>query len=259
MGGLDDFSQIHAVFSLVHSVFSQWLRHHGAANAKPAEEPFQISAGGLLEQDIKEKVYCEIKAAANRIDKKDDNHLLPENWGAQVTLSLTVDETSALNPGVALNTPMHAGITNFKGEYLTGPTTPLATATYPFLSSPQSYSLGLGGILSSQGTRIDKFGSYWDLDKLKSDPKPGDTCFVDGQPKPPAQGSSFLLESNLGIYEWLHDALLTETLYPSSQTTPVSSPANNQDYVSYEVKFASRRETFDLRASRSAKEKMTYQ
>ena len=65
-----------------------------------------------------------IKAAANRIDKKDDNHLLPENWGAQVTLSLTVDETSALNPGVALNTPMHAGITNFKGEYLTGPPQP---------------------------------------------------------------------------------------------------------------------------------------
>src|SRR5208283_1397505 len=127
----------------------------------PNDESF-VSAGGVLEKNIKRKIYCEIQTAVH-----DVGSYLPADWGVQYTLSLTVDETTALNPGVALVTPMHAGITNFKGEVLTNAATAgLATATYPFLSSPQQYSLGLGGILSSQGTRVDKFGAYWNLDRL---------------------------------------------------------------------------------------------
>jgi hypothetical protein len=188
-----------------------------------------ISAGGALEYKIKKKILCELIEATQKIAQ---DEVLPPDWGVQYILNLQVDESTALNPGVALVTPMHNAITNFKGEYLTGPTTPLATATYPFLSSPQQYSLGLGGTLSSQGTRVDKFGSFWALDKLKIPMK--STCLNDdGTLKPPGQGSSLLLESELGIYTWLHDAMTAEFLSPSSP----SDPANKLDFVSYEIKF----------------------
>ena len=178
----------------------------------PSSDLPTVSAGGALEFHIKEKVYCEIADAIRQ-----NTTLLPNNFGVQLTLDLQVDETGALNPGVSFITPMHTGVTNFVG--------------FPFVSSPQSYSLGLGGTLSSQATREDKFANYWDVEKLKRN-LVGDTC-----PKTPEHGSSFLLESDLGINQWLHDHLIPEILYPSSQLDKNEDPAFKQDILSYHVKF----------------------
>lgn len=198
-------------------------------------EPWQAKdAGRALERGIKEQVYCEIRRAVVKAanDKTAMKHgklvsLLPDAWGAQITLSIEVDETTAANPGVSLITPMHAGVTNFAGEFLA--TTPLQSArTYSFLSSPQQYSLGLGGTLSSQGFRTDKFSFYWDLDKLKT--KEIDDC---SQQRP----SGILLESDLNIEEWLLEALVTDRVRPSSELTGDADKGFNQDILSYEVKF----------------------
>lgn len=180
-------------------------------DSKSAEDQAEISAGGALELHIKAKVYCDVRRAviaawAKKAHRKGhDERLLPENWGVQTTLDLQVDETGALNPGVSFITPTHAGITNFKGEFLTTSTTAgLGTATFPFLSSPQSYNLGIGGTLSSQATREDKFEYYWNVDKLKL-PLKGDSC-ADPNESPllkPRHGSSFLREGDLGIEQWL--------------------------------------------------------
>jgi hypothetical protein len=173
------------------------------------DAPF-LSAGGDLEYKIKQKVYCDIVAAVRQ-----NASLLPRHWAVQVTLDLQVDESSALNPGVAWNTVLPNVLTRF----------PSGTVT-----SPQSFSLGFGGTLSSQGTREDKFGNYWNLDKLRH--FNGGTC-----PEAPQPGSSLLLESELGISQWLRDHLVAEVLLPSSAMSAQSDPAFKQDILSYHVKF----------------------
>jgi hypothetical protein len=157
-----------------------------------------LSAGGDLEYKIKEKVYCDIVEAA-----RNNATLLPNKWGVQTTLDLQVDETGALNPGASFIKP---------------------------IDSAQSFTFGLGGTLSSQGTREDKFESYWDLDKLKK--FNGGTC-----PKTPRDGASLLLVSQLGISEWLNDHLIAEKLLPSSSLSASSDPSFKQDVLSYHVKF----------------------
>lgn len=192
-------------------------------------------AGRNMERGIKEQVYCEIRRAVIKAanDKTAMQHgklvsLLPDAWGVQITLSIEVDETTAINPGASLITPMHAGVTNFGGEYIAGSSSPLSTVTYPFLSSPQQYSLGLGGTASSQGFRTDKFSFYWDLDKLKTKEK--DDCS-------PQRPNGILLESDLNIEEWLWEALVTDRVRPSSELTGDADKGFNQDILSYEVKF----------------------
>jgi hypothetical protein len=159
-----------------------------------------LSAGGDLEYKIKEKVYCDIVEAANK-----NRDLLPPKWGVQVTLDLQVDETGAINPGASFINP---------------------------LAGTQSFTLGLGATLSSQGTREDKFGSYWNLDKLKV--FDGGTC---NQDRAQWNGSSPLLVSELGISEWLSDHLAAGQVLPSSTLKSNADPSFKQDVLSYHVKF----------------------
>jgi hypothetical protein len=159
-----------------------------------------LTAGGDLEFKIREKIYCDIVQAVHYNDS-----LLPARWGVQTTVDLQVDETGALNPGVSFIEP---------------------------LSDSQSRSLGLGGTLSSQGTREDKFSNYWSLDKLRK--FQGGTCEED---RPAFHGSSLLLESQLGISEWLRDRLQSEIALPSSQLPKDAGDTFKQDVMSYHVKF----------------------
>jgi hypothetical protein len=165
-----------------------------------SDEVPNASAGGALEFRIKQKVYCDIVAAVNL---NQDN--LPRNWGVQVSLDLQVDETGAINPGASLIKPLDAG---------------------------QSFTLGLGATVSTQGTREDKYGSYWNLDRLRN--YDGGTC---NQDRARMHGSSLLLESDLGIADWLRDHLVTQTLLPSSRLTDKNDPTFKQDVLSYHVKF----------------------
>ncbi|MGY8635604.1 hypothetical protein RAD15_24315 [Bradyrhizobium sp. 14AA] len=159
-----------------------------------------LTAGGDLEYKIREKIYCDIVQAVH-----DNDILLPSRWGVQTTVDLQVDETGALNPGVSFIEP---------------------------LSESQSRSLGLGATLSSQGTREDKFSTYWNLDKLRR--FSGGTCAAD---RPSFHGSSLLLESELGISSWLRDRLQTERALPSSQIPSDAGDTFKQDVMSYHIKF----------------------
>jgi hypothetical protein len=159
-----------------------------------------LTAGGQLEYRIKEKVYCEIVQAVNA-----NQDIMPANWGVQVTLDLQVDETAALNPGVSFIKPLKA---------------------------TETFTLGLGATVSSQGTREDKFGNYWNVDKLKN--FNGGTCQQD---RDNWHGSSLLLESQLGISQWLSDQLAMNRALPSSALSSKSDPTFKQDVLSYHVKF----------------------
>jgi hypothetical protein len=160
-----------------------------------------LSAGGLLEYKIRQKVYCGIVDAvlATRNER-----ILPTGWAVQVTLDLQVDESGALNPGASFIDP---------------------------LPSSQSFTVGLGGTLSSQSTREDKFGSYWNLDKLQS--RTDNPCPKDLRRE---TGSSLLLVNELGVTEWLRDSLKMRNYLPSSEGVK-GDPFFKQDYLSYHIKF----------------------
>jgi hypothetical protein len=181
-----------------------------------------LDAGGVLERNIKVKIYCELKAAV--IDftdpsspdffkvfrKQKYSQALPDDWGVELTLNLEVDESSAANPGVTANSP---------------PATP----------APPVFSIGLGGTLSSTASRIDKFTSFYLVKDLKVNLGRADPCFneIGGNPRGiDLTGSSFLT-SDLRIQEWLKDALTVENSYKSEAT----DPSKKDDVFSYEVKF----------------------
>jgi hypothetical protein len=159
----------------------------------------ELTASGDLELSIRQQIYCDIVDAV--INTRNQGYL-PKGWAVQVTLDLQVDETGAVNPGATFLSP---------------------------LRGTDTFSVGLGASLSSQGTREDKFGSYWSLDKLTNLKH---TPCDDRQ-----HGNSLLLESDLGIKKWLFDALYTDAWTPSSELTKDADGAFKQEYLSYHVKF----------------------
>jgi hypothetical protein len=175
-----------------------------------------------LEYNIKKSVFCELRTAVDSIKIVESVNgkpveYLPDNLASQVTLSLEVAETSGLNPGVTFNTTMIPANVFFPNKI----TVPVS----------QQYNLGLGGTLSSQSTRIDKFNMYYSVGDLrKKIDYTHDLCFAE----PPKGGSSFFLTGDLGIQKWLRDALEVDRSIPSSSGGG-SSP--KPDTISYEVKF----------------------
>jgi uncharacterized membrane protein YgcG len=125
-----------------------------------------ISATAQIEFEIKKQIYCELKAAVQTVDWYSRNtgnvQLLPHDWGASVSISLQVDESTALNPGVALNVAMANATSTFGVVQKVGNT----TITPPMTSTPQSFSLGFGATISSTATRIDKFDPYYSVQYL---------------------------------------------------------------------------------------------
>jgi hypothetical protein len=184
--------------------------------ADPEKGQDAISATAQIEFAIKKRVYCELKDAVKAVNENtvtnqtSDGRIviskpLPDNWGAQVSLSLQVDEQSSLSPGVAFNEVLPNAIKAF------GPASSVTTA--------QSFNLGFGGTLSSTATRIDTFDPYWSIaylmiDDPKSVCKPGHD-FFEQLHWVPDKSSPFLLESDLGIERWLKGAMLVDSLLHS--------------------------------------------
>ena len=189
-----------------------------------------------LELDIKNRVYCDIKNAVLDIynrhpnlrdqyylaDVAAKNHITFADLGVDVVLSLTIDETTTLNPGVAFNTPMIPATTRFPNN--------IAVVT------SQTYDLGIGGSLSSHATRIDKFNLSYTVAELAENPRPcGSESF--------RTGSSLLLHSeDLRISEWLRTALDLEGMAKDDTrgqdvSTSASAATVKRDTLIYEVKF----------------------
>ena len=186
-----------------------------------------VPGAGQIEFEIKKQIYCELRGAvnaANQYHQKTGDAgaqlqtILPKDWGALVSLTLTVDEFSALNPGATFTDPMANAINTF------GVVNKVPVTT----STPQLFSLGAGGTLSSTATRTDKFDPYY----TKELPRPLDNrdpyydvsmCNPSKPENDPlvAKGnspakSSLLISSQLGLTQWLLGALFTNDAIPSS-------------------------------------------
>jgi hypothetical protein len=214
------------------------------------------SAALNMQLQIKRAIYCELREAAefarhtDELKKKSNGQLvttvediaLPPTWGAQIEVSFTVDEKSTLSPGVSLITPMHDAPVNFVGETI-GASGILDAITYGPKKVAQSYTFGLGGTLSSQAFRVDKYDYYYSMKQLIDDDTGHSTCVDPQQPfGPDSHSSPFLVTSNLGIKEWLPDAVIVNSVLRSSRPTKtgVGAPplgGDKSDSFSYNIRF----------------------
>ena len=190
-----------------------------------------------VERKIKEKIFCELNDAISTVNN--DHSLLipvsfpdprhpsrtitknlkpvPESWGITLTLTLTVEELSALSPGASINTPLIPGNKTFPGNIVS--------------ANPQSFALGLGGTLSSDATRFDKYTLFYkvkDLEFLNEGCMKPDQ--LDGHAPLAFQGSSLLLESDLRIKTWM-------VKIADLRSSVGVSADNPQQALSYDIKF----------------------
>src|SRR5262245_16096209 len=124
-------------------------------------------ATAQMEMQIKRAIFCELREAAiaARTSNKSQYSYknvdvtsaadLPfgDSWGAQVTLTLTADEKTALTPNVI-----------FKNALL------------PSNGVAQSFNLGVAGTLSSQNVRYDKYNFFYSAYDLATHAGEGDIC-----------------------------------------------------------------------------------
>ena len=205
--------------------------------ADAAKGEAKIPGAAQIEFEIKKRIYCDLKEAVQEVNRYPvtsgsynkqvvkQEGLLPFDWGAQVSLSLQVDEVSALNPGITLNDYMPNAIKIFNAK--------------DTVTVPQSFTLGFGGTLSSTATRIDKFDPYYSIAFLMVPDTHTSVCRPENDPFVrqgwiPASSSPFILESDLGIKDWLLGAMIVDNLLPSVGAPP---KGGGKDTVTYEIKF----------------------
>jgi hypothetical protein len=169
-----------------------------------------------LEQKIKFHIFCQTVEALRKAQKVDRNGVkgLLDDFGVQVQLTLTVEETGAINPNIGFPRTLE----NMKVSGVT---------------VPQSVSLNVNGTLSSSATTVHTSYAYYNVKKI-SDPGRNTWC----EKERDMTGSSLLLISDLGIKAYLPRAVQSIALLPSS--APVNLGAGKTaklDVISYEVKF----------------------
>ncbi len=176
----------------------------GLAVPEIQENPADKVGGEQLVQSIVYNVTCEVQDAIYKIYNDPDHHrkhTFLDTWGANIALSLQVEEKSSTNPVVSWLPPSPASAV---------------------------FSLGASGTLSADATRQDKLNSYFTVAQLKAlgpcDPKT-------------RPGGVLLMQSDLGLEEWLRSNVLAADtgliLYASDYTDGFSKT----NVLSHEIKF----------------------
>ena len=181
------------------------------ADTPPDAQGRVIPGAGQIEYEVKQHVFCELSKAVQYVNKYHKVQIgsnpprapLPPEFVAQISLSFQVDESSALNPGVVLTTP---------------------------LANSQMRSLGFGGTLSSTATRIDKFDPSYSVYYLTMPFGPGSICWSPANDPfrkykhwEPDVSSPFALEGDLGIQNWLVGAIVANEFIESNLNVPGGS------------------------------------
>ncbi len=160
---------------------------------------------------IANQVKCELRDAVRDVIAEYDNPDIKwlSDWSAKVTLKIVVDEKSSLNPGLSFNTLFPSAVNKF-GNGTT-------------VTTPQSFSFGIGGQFSSDATRTETIGFFFVFKELLT--KTG-LCPI---------GQGPLIESDLKLHDWLEAAALTAET-PGTISDPFVSGAPF-DVISHEVSF----------------------
>lgn len=178
-------------------------------------EPVSVPAS--MEFRIKEKIFCETVWALRDVReniKINGKSSIPDSFGVQMQITLTIDEVSALNPSIGSQDILPSGLSNK-------------------VTVPQSFALNGAATLSSTATRADTSYSYYNVGKITAK---GANPFCD---KPAdLNGSSPLLKSDLGINAYLRQAAPGSLIFHSSDVAiEGAGKTAKYDVFSYEIKF----------------------
>jgi hypothetical protein len=178
-------------------------------------EPVSVPAS--METRIKENIFCETVRALRDVKRDitiNGQPVIPDSYGVQMQLTLTIEEVSALNPSVGAQDVLPNGISNK-------------------ITVPQSFALNGAATLSSTATRTDTSYSYYNVGKITAR---GANPFCN-QPVD-LRGSSPLLKSDLGIEAYLREAAPGSLVFSSSvQAAGGAGKGARYDVFSYEIKF----------------------
>ena len=145
---------------------------------------------------------------------------------------------STFSPGVSFNTPMQTAVASFPGAL--APATALTAAPGAFIrnvaASPQQYSLGIGGSLSSDANRIGIVSYYFSVQELLNDHR-ACALYRERGPDTEAAGSFLISDSDLKIGDWLEASTqlgrdVADVKYPTDANGPFK-----QNVISNHIKF----------------------
>jgi hypothetical protein len=183
----------------------------GCGTFAPSLQEFGDEA--LLVQSIVTSVHCDVANAVRAVINKDSygnlRHLGPvekewyEHWGAEIALTLALDDTTTLSPNAVGMPP-----------------------------SPASAIFTIGGnaSISSEATRTDKVNYFFTMKQLyKRAP-----CTTGLQPR---QGApSIIIQNDLQTKAWLNDQLLPYQTREANLETSAKSILG-QNVLSHEMRF----------------------
>ena len=166
------------------------------------------AAGAILVHAIVDSTHCEIRNAVTTVINN-DKEAAPHNrgirhaaflddWAAQVTLNLQIEEKTALNPTLFSN--------------------PMGFFTF-----------GASGTLSADATRIDKLNYFYTVKDLLA----MGLCPDFNEPHPVG---SLLIQSDLKLAEWLFSQVINVGTGAIGVPTTPDTPLK-QTVLSHEVKF----------------------
>jgi hypothetical protein len=168
------------------------------------ENPFDKVAGQQLVQSIAYNITCEVQDAIDKIYNNKDHqrkHTFLDTWGVNIALNLQVEEKSSVNPNV-----------NFITK-----------------SPPSSlFNLSVGATVSADATRQDKLNSYYTVQQLR------DLGPCDPKTRP---GGLLLLQSDLGLEEWLRDNVTAADTGVIQYASDYSDGPLKTNVLSHEIKF----------------------
>jgi hypothetical protein len=110
-----------------------------------------VDVNPSMESRIKENIFCETLNALKRVNTDvtiNNKQPIPDSYGVQMQINLTVAEAGAINPS---------------GGYSD---TLFNTFAHKVITVPQSFALNGAGTLSSTATMTDTSYSYYNIGKI---------------------------------------------------------------------------------------------
>ncbi|MGB8278738.1 MAG: hypothetical protein WCF20_12520 [Methylovirgula sp.] len=188
-----------------------------------------LSSGGKYEDKLVRHIFCEIAVGlwkAYEHVKAQDQPKIPgppesmklpwlKDWGTAITLAITVEDQSGLSPGLSLTTP-------FANKVFTFPTGGNVT-------SPQSFSFGIGGSATANATRSETIQfTYTNVGLLKAakyflseQPNFDDACKF--------SQTGVTIDSDLKIWEFVYDKAVIAANGNASSYVPKIVAVKNPD------------------------------
>jgi hypothetical protein len=174
--------------------------------------PATPADGQLLVQAIVNSVHCEVSNAVRWVIDHDKENAKSnrrkratewfEQWGAQITLQLTIEEKSTLNPNAVW---------------------------MPLSPASSIFTLGGGPSATADATRTEKLNFFWTVPELYRRAY----CTTGIQQ---GAASSLLIQSDLKLTQWLQDQV--SPVVSGEIVQPVATDTIlKQNVISHEVKF----------------------